>query len=123
MCDKSTPASTIDIRRVAIYCRTAPSGDAVIADPLDVQEQQCRDYAERHDWEVVNVYRDRATHLDGTAIGLMMLAAENIVERSADAILITDCSRLSRSSEHAREREREFAAAGVPIIVVTGGAA
>jgi len=87
-------------RRAALYLRVSTAGQVEREIPMAGQESSCREFAERHGWEVVQVYRDegisgRTDQRPG--FQAMVLGAKR---REFNVLVVWEVSRLSRRAEH-----------------------
>jgi DNA invertase Pin-like site-specific DNA recombinase len=107
--------------KMAIYCRTA-SSDA----DIDEQESHLRQFAERHEWQILSSFHDRGqSGLSRDREGLKHLCAHLLrPDRAFNHILTTTPSRISRDPAHYNELYEILRDSGVVIVfsqVPTGG--
>ena len=105
-------------RRVAIYCRVS-TGDQ----DNDRQERDLLDYAERSDFEVVEVFKE-------TLSGIRQAKGKQPVERrramdlarrrGIDAVLVTEMTRWGRSTQDLMDTLGQLASWDVSLIAQTG---
>src|ERR1035441_10580328 len=109
--------------RCAAYARF--SSDRQSPASIDDQLRQCRDFAVRHGWELLeqHVYRDEA--ISGAGIdrpGLVrLLEATSRPDRPFDVLLLDDTSRLSRSLADAVRTVEMLRFRGYRIVSVSQG--
>jgi putative DNA-invertase from lambdoid prophage Rac len=105
-------------RRVAIYCRVSTSEQ-----DCDRQERDLIDYAERADFEVVEVFKET---LSGTrkAKGKQPIERKRVMDlaqrREIDAVLVTELTRWGRSTQDLMGTLGELAGWDVSLIAQTG---
>lgn len=106
--------------RAAIYSRfsTDRQTDSSIADQVRV----CTEYADAKGWQVVERYDDQG--ISGAALGNrpgVRRLLEAAVARRFDALLVTDLSRLSRSTGDLNKEIDRLVARGIRVVGVQDG--
>lgn len=105
-------------RRVAIYCRVSTSDQ-----DNDRQERDLLDYAERSDFEVVEVFKETLSGIR-KAKGKQPVERKRAMElaqrRGIDAVLVTEMTRWGRSTQDLMNTLGELASWDVSLIAQTG---
>jgi len=105
-------------RRVAIYCRVSTSDQ-----DCDRQERALIDYAERADFEVVEVFKETLSGIR-KAKGKQPIERKRVMglaqRREIDAVLVTELTRWGRSTQDLMGTLGELAGWDVSLIAQTG---
>ena len=105
-------------RRVAIYCRVSTSDQ-----DCDRQERDLIDYAERADFEVVEVFKETLSGIR-KAKGTQPIERKRVMDlaqrREIDAVLVTELTRWGRSTQDLMGTLGELAGWDVSLIAQTG---
>ena len=105
-------------RRVAIYCRVSTSDQ-----DCDRQERDLIDYAERADFEVVEVFKETLSGIR-KAKGKQPIERKRVMDlaqrRQIDAVLVTELTRWGRSTQDLMGTLGELAGWDVSLIAQTG---
>ena len=105
-------------RRVAIYCRVSTSDQ-----DCDRQERDLIDYAERADFEVVEVFKETLPGIR-KAKGKQPIERKRVMDlaqrRQIDAVLVTELTRWGRSTQDLMGTLGELAGWDVSLIAQTG---
>lgn len=105
-------------RRVAIYCRVSTSDQ-----DCDRQERDLLEYADRADFEVVEVFKEtlsgirRAKGKQPIERGKVMALAQ---ARKIDAVLVTEMTRWGRSTQDLMDTLGQLASWNVSLVAQTG---
>lgn len=97
--------------KVGIYTRSA-TGDTT---QLREQEQRCREHALAQGWDVVAVWSDSGSGLEGERSGLRALR-EAMAARQLQTLLVTDATRLGRDHDLVDQFLGEAEASGATVI-------
>src|SRR5215469_13704628 len=107
----------------AIYARY--SSDKQSPASIGDQIRKCREYAAKHDWQILEnrIYADEAITgaTDGRAGLKRMLADASVPHRDFDCILVDDTSRLSRKLQDSLGINEQLSFAEVRIVFVSQG--
>jgi site-specific DNA recombinase len=111
------------ILRCAVYSRF--SSDRQSAVSIEDQIRKCREYAERHGWEVLeeHIYADHAvsgTSTERRGLQQLLVSAEQ-KNRAFGVILIDDTSRLTRKLADALNLYERLTFSGVRLVAVSQG--
>jgi DNA invertase Pin-like site-specific DNA recombinase len=105
--------------RVALYARY--SSDQQRAASIDDQLRVCREYADRHGWEVVAEYPDRAV----SGASLMRVGIQSLMRDAAekvfDGVLAHALDRFSRDQADVAHLAKWFKFYGVKFVTVSEG--
>ena len=105
-------------RRVAIYCRVS-TGDQ----DNDRQERDLIEYAERADFEVVEIFRETLSGIRKSK-GKQPVERKRVMElaqrREIDAVLVTEMTRWGRSTQDLMNTLGDLAGWDVSLIAQTG---
>ena len=105
-------------RRVAIYCRVSTSDQ-----DCDRQERDLIDYAERANFEVVEVFKETLSGIR-KAKGTQPIERKRVMDlaqrREIDAVLVTELTRWGRSTQDLMGTLGELAGWDVSLIAQTG---
>ena len=105
-------------RRVAIYCRVSTSDQ-----DNDRQERDLLEYAERADFEVVEVFKETLSGIWRTK-GKQPVERKRVMElaqrRGIDAVLVTEMTRWGRSTQDLMDTLGQLASWDVSLIAQTG---
>lgn len=102
--------------RAIIYVRVS-SQDQVAGFSLDVQERVCRDYAERHGWDIATVYREEgesAKTADRRELQRALAKLGNVSH-----FLVYDLTRLTRETADYFALKARLESSGVRLVSVT----
>jgi putative DNA-invertase from lambdoid prophage Rac len=105
-------------RRVAIYCRVSTSEQ-----DCDRQERDLIDYAERADFEVVEVFKETLSGIRKSK-GKQPVERRRVMElaqrRGIDAVLVTEMTRWGRSTQDLMDTLGQLASWDVSLVAQTG---
>lgn len=105
-------------RKVAIYCRVSTSDQ-----DNDRQERDLLEYAERADFEVVKVFKEKLSGIR-KAKGKQPVERKRVMElaqrREIDAVLVTEMTRWGRSTQDLMDTLGQLASWDVSLIAQTG---
>jgi DNA invertase Pin-like site-specific DNA recombinase len=110
--------STNGRRRVAIYCRVSTSDQ-----DNDRQERDLLEYAERADFEVVEIFKETLSGIR-QAKGKQPVERKRVMElaqrRGIDVVLVTEMTRWGRSTQDLMDTLSQLASWDVSLIAQTG---
>ncbi len=105
-------------RRVAIYCRVSTSNQ-----DNDRQERDLKEYADRADFEVVEVFKETLSGIR-KAKGRQPIERGRVIDlaqqRHIDAVLVTEMTRWGRSTQDLMDTLGQLASWDVSLIAQTG---
>jgi putative DNA-invertase from lambdoid prophage Rac len=105
-------------RRVAIYCRVSTSDQ-----DNDRQERDLLEYADRADFEVVEVFKETLSGIRKSK-GKQPVERKRVMElaqrRAIDAVLVTEMTRWGRSTQDLMDTLGQLASWDVSLIAQTG---
>ena len=105
-------------RRVAIYCRVSTGGQ-----DNDRQERDLIEYAERADFEVVEIFRETLSGIRKSK-GKQPVERKRVTElaqrRGIDAVLVTEMTRWGRSTQDLMDTLGQLASWDVSLIAPDG---
>lgn len=105
-------------RKVAIYCRVSTSDQ-----DNDRQERDLLEYAERADFEVVEVFKETLSGIRESK-GKQPVERKRVMElaqrREIDAVLVTEMTRWGRSTQDLMNTLGDLASWDVSLIATTG---
>ena len=99
--------------KVAIYCRVSTEDQ-----DADKQEDLCREYCKRNEYQVYGVYKDVISGSTSSRPSFNKLL-EDMRHYRFDAILVSKLDRLGRSLQHLLSLIDEFKRKGIHFIAVT----
>jgi len=99
--------------KVAIYCRVSTHEQ-----DADKQEELCREYCERNNFEIYNVYKDVISGTSTSRKGFNELL-ESLRAMKFDAVMVTKLDRIGRSLQHLLSILDEFNKKGIKFMAVT----
>ena len=106
-------------RRVAIYCRVSTSDQ-----DCDRQERDLKGYADRANFEVVEVFKETLSGIRKEARGKQPIERKKVMElaqrREIDAVLVTEMTRWGRSTQDLMNTLGQLASWDVSLIAHTG---
>jgi putative DNA-invertase from lambdoid prophage Rac len=110
--------STNGRRRVAIYCRVSTSEQ-----DNDRQERDLLEYADRADFEVVEVFKETLSGIRKSK-GTQPVERRRVMElaqrRGIDAVLVTEMTRWGRSTQDLMDTLGQLASWDVSLVAQTG---
>jgi putative DNA-invertase from lambdoid prophage Rac len=110
--------STNGRRRVAIYCRVSTSDQ-----DNDRQERDLLEYADRADFEVVEVFKETLSGIRKSK-GKQPVERRRVMElaqrRGIDAVLVTEMTRWGRSTQDLMDTLGQIASWDVSLVAQTG---
>ncbi len=105
-------------RRVAIYCRVSTG-----VQDNDRQERDLLEYAERADFEVVEIFKETLSGIRKSK-GKQPVERKRVMEsaqrREIDAVLVTEMTRWGRSTQDLMDTLGDLASWDVSLIATTG---
>ncbi len=100
--------------RVIIYCRFSPRPDADESTANETQLDQCRAYADRHEWLVVEHFED--ADISGDSLERPGLWNAIAALKKGDVLLVWKLNRLARDEFLGLTIERQVEAKGARIV-------
>ena len=109
--------------RCAVYARFSSEKQNPLS--IDQQIRKCREYADRHNLQVLDkhIYADEAISgdTDNRAALQQLLIATKLKQRPFDVLLVDDTSRLSRRLVDSLHINEQLQFVGVRVIFITQG--